>query len=77
MTRPSKQRQFIRAFALMSTLTSYIVGAVLLSVFGGRWLDQRFDGGGLYLVISLLAGFITAAYGIVKAVQQFMGDDSS
>lgn len=69
----------MKAFGLMSTITSYVVGAVLIGVFGGRWLDERLDGDGIYLVIAMLTGMTAAFYGIYKAVRQFMGDgeDSS
>ncbi|MCE7792468.1 AtpZ/AtpI family protein [Salipaludibacillus sp. CUR1] len=77
MSEPSKYRQLMKAFALMTTITSYLVGAILIGVFGGRWLDNQLDGGGLYIVIGLLVGITTAVYGIYQAVHQFMGDDSS
>jgi len=77
MSEPSNNRQLMKAFALMTTISSYFVGAVLLGVFGGRWLDNQLDGNGLYLVVGMLVGLTTAIYGIVKAIQQFMGDDSS
>ncbi|WP_280770513.1 AtpZ/AtpI family protein [Salipaludibacillus daqingensis] len=77
MSEPSKNRQLMKAFALMTTISSYLVGSIILGVFGGRWIDDRFDGGGLYLVLGMLVGLATAIYGIFKAVQQFMGDDSA
>ncbi|PYZ92493.1 hypothetical protein CR194_12535 [Salipaludibacillus keqinensis] len=77
MSEPSKYRQLMRSFALMSTITSYLVGSILIGVFGGRWLDQQFNGGGLYLVLGMIVGLTTAIFGIYKAVHQFTGDDSS
>ncbi|WP_416147765.1 AtpZ/AtpI family protein [Salipaludibacillus sp. HK11] len=77
MSEPSKNRHLMKAFALMTTISSYFVGSILLGIFGGRWLDNQLNGDGLYLVIGMLVGLTTATYGIVKAIQQFMGDDRS
>jgi ATP synthase protein I len=77
MSEPSNNRQLMKAFALMTTISSYLVGAILIGVFGGRWIDDQFNGGGIFLVLGMLVGLATAIYGIYKAVQQFMGEDSS
>ena len=77
MSEPSNNRQLMKAFALMTTISSYLVGAILIGVFGGRWVDDQFNGGGIFLVLGMLVGLATAIYGIFKAVQQFMGEDST
>ncbi|SDO07816.1 AtpZ/AtpI family protein [Alkalicoccus daliensis] len=72
----SPYRSVLKAFALMSTISSYIIGAILLGVFGGRWLDQYFGTNSVFLVITLLAGLGTAMYGIYSAVKKFTEDEN-
>lgn len=72
----SPYRSVLKAFALMSTISSYIIGAILLGVFGGRWLDEYFGTGGIFLVIMLLSGLIAAFYGIYSAVKKFTEDEN-
>ncbi|NJP37387.1 AtpZ/AtpI family protein [Alkalicoccus luteus] len=71
----SPYRSVLKAFALMSTISSYIIGAVLLGVFGGRWLDQWLGTGSVFLITLLLAGLITAMYGIYTTVMRFTEDN--
>jgi ATP synthase protein I len=74
MSKKSQQPPYqpiMRAFALMTTISSYIIGAILLGVFGGRWLDQYFGTNGIFLLLVLLAGLGAAMYGIYSAVTKF------
>jgi ATP synthase protein I len=68
-------RNPMRAFALVSIITSYVVGGVVGGLFLGLWLDKLFGLEPLFLIICLLAGLGTGTYGIYKAVQPFLGDD--
>lgn len=74
--KQSPYRPVLKAFALMSTISSYIIGAILLGVFGGRWLDQYFGTGSVFLIIMLLSGIIAAVYGIYSAVKKFTEDEN-
>ncbi|MFD1637878.1 AtpZ/AtpI family protein [Evansella tamaricis] len=75
MQEPSKFRGFVKALALMTTISSYFVGSILVGILGGRWLDKQFDTGSLYLVTGLLLGLGAAVTGIFFAIRQFLGDD--
>lgn len=74
MPKETKKRQFVRAFALMTTISAYFTGPVLLGVFVGQWLETRYDGSGLFLVGGMLLGLITGVIGIYRAIRQFYGD---
>lgn len=71
----SPYRPVMKAFALMTTISSYIIGAILFGVFGGRWLDQYFGTSGSVLVITLLAALVAAMYGIYTAVKKFTEEE--
>ncbi|MDQ0257191.1 F0F1-type ATP synthase assembly protein I [Evansella vedderi] len=78
MQEPSKKfRQVVRLLALMSTISSYFVGSVLVGIFGGRWLDKQFDTGTTFLIIGLLLGIGTAVTGIYYAIRRFLGGDQT
>ncbi|WP_181186161.1 AtpZ/AtpI family protein [Alkalicoccus urumqiensis] len=70
-------RTVLKAFALMSTISSYIIGAVLFGVLLGGWLDNRFDTAGIWTVVLLLTGLGAAMYGIYETVQRSTGDNNN
>ncbi|GEL08977.1 AtpZ/AtpI family protein [Salisediminibacterium halotolerans] len=79
MSEPSKYRSLMKAFALMSTISAYFIGSVVIGVIVGNWLENRYETGGLFLVGGMLLGLATAVFGIYRAIRQYMedGDDSS
>lgn len=79
MLEPSKFRQYVKSFALMSTISSYFVGSVLVGIFGGRWLDQQFGTEVVFLVTGLLLGIGTAVTGIYFTIRRFLlgGDEET
>ncbi|UCZ53025.1 AtpZ/AtpI family protein [Bacillus shivajii] len=76
MIDPSKIRQTMKFFALMTTISSYFVGCTLVGIFGGRWMDNYFDTGSLFLVTGLLLGLSAAVTGIYFTIRRFLGGDS-
>ncbi|ADU32306.1 AtpZ/AtpI family protein [Evansella cellulosilytica] len=78
MSEPSsKFRSTVKALALMTTMSSYLVGSILVGVFTGRWADNRFDGDGLFIGLGVLLGIGTAITGIYFAIRKFLGEESS
>ena len=79
MSKPSKYRSLMRAFALMSAISAYFIGAIVIGVFGGNWLENRYGGDGWFLVGGMLVGLGTAVFAIFRVIRQYMedGDDSS
>lgn len=75
MNNPNRLRQTMRALALMSTISSYLIGSILIGLFGGRWLDNYFGTNSIFLIIGLFLGIGTGAYGVISAVKHFLGED--
>ncbi|ADI00642.1 AtpZ/AtpI family protein [Salisediminibacterium selenitireducens] len=75
MAQEPRHRQLVRSFALMSTISAYFIGPVLLGVFVGRWLDERYDGSGLFIAGGMLVGLTTGVIGIFRVIRQFYGDE--
>lgn len=71
MQDPKRFRQTMRALALMSTISSYLLGSILVGVFGGRWLDSHFGTNSLFLIIGLFIGIGTGTFGVVMVVKHF------
>ncbi|MBM7095585.1 MULTISPECIES: AtpZ/AtpI family protein [Alteribacter] len=68
-------KSLMRKMALVSTITSYLIGAILVGVLGGRWLDQHYETGGLLLALGFVIGLGAGVYGIYQVLKRFMGDD--
>ncbi|MFN7252091.1 MAG: AtpZ/AtpI family protein [Anaerobacillus sp.] len=71
MQNPERFKQTMRSLALMSTISSYLLGSILVGVFGGRWLDNYFETKSVFLIIGLFIGLGTGTYGVVIAVKHF------
>jgi len=65
-----------RGFAIYSGILSYLVGATLVGIFIGRWLDQYFNTAPLFLILGLLLGLASGVYGMIHLLNKFMGDES-
>ena len=64
----------MRAMALVSIISSYIVGSTIAGVYSGMWLDQYFDTQPLFLIISIFTWLGVASYGVYKIIQPYLGD---
>ncbi|WP_332692005.1 AtpZ/AtpI family protein [Halalkalibacter lacteus] len=63
-----------RAMALVSIISSYVVGGTVGGVFLGLWLGNQFGAKPFFLITCLLLGLSTGFYGVYKAVEPFLGD---
>jgi ATP synthase protein I len=72
MQNPKRFKQTMRSLALMSTISSYLLGSILVGVFGGRWLDSYFETKSLFLIIGLFLGLGTGTYGVIIAIKYFL-----
>ncbi|WP_088036773.1 AtpZ/AtpI family protein [Evansella clarkii] len=70
-------QRIVRSLAIMTTISSYFIGSILMGIIAGRWLDNHFGTGGLFLAGGLLLGIGAAVTGIYYAVRRFLKDDSS
>lgn len=77
MTGSPKLRQVIKAMALMTTISSYFIGSIVLFVFGGMWADNYFGSEGIFLLLGFFLGLGTAVAGIYLAIRRFLGGGSS
>ncbi|MDE5414694.1 MULTISPECIES: AtpZ/AtpI family protein [Alkalihalobacterium] len=72
-----KPQKPYRAMALMTAITSYLVGPVLVGVLAGRWLDGYFDKSPLFMIIGLFLGLGSGIYGLIRLLGSYLGEDDS
>jgi ATP synthase protein I len=77
MRKRTPQTQLVRAMALMSSIISYLVGPILVGVFGGRWLDSYFQTSPTFMLIGVFIGMATGVYGLFRLLGEFLGEDDS
>ncbi|MBM7585257.1 F0F1-type ATP synthase assembly protein I [Bacillus pakistanensis] len=70
-----KNRRPYQAMALYTAILSQLVGALLIGIFGGRWLDREIGTEPLFLIIGLLLGLATGIYAMLRTVRQFFSGD--
>ncbi|GAA0319970.1 AtpZ/AtpI family protein [Bacillus carboniphilus] len=70
-----KDHHPFRAMALMSAITSQLVGCILVGVFGGRWLDGAIGTEPLFLILGLLTGLGAGIFGMLQLIRHFNAGD--
>ncbi|WP_163099531.1 AtpZ/AtpI family protein [Peribacillus alkalitolerans] len=70
-----KNRHPFQAMALMSAILSQLVGTLLIGIFSGRWVDQRFDTEPLFLVVGLLLGLAAGIFFVLRTIRQFFSGE--
>ena len=68
-------RQPLKAMALMTAISSQIVGSVLIGTFAGKWLDGYVNTEPLFLVIGLLLGLAAGIFAMLRTVRQYYEGD--
>ncbi|MDN7241788.1 AtpZ/AtpI family protein [Planococcus sp. N028] len=71
--RPTKSP--LQAMALYSAILSQLVGSVLIGLFTGMWLDEKFGTAPLFLIIGLLTGLAIGVWAMLMTVQKFESGD--
>jgi F0F1-type ATP synthase assembly protein I len=63
-------QQSWKGIASYSTIGMELAASVLLGLFAGRWLDNRFDTGNTFALTGLALGLIAGGRVIWKALQR-------
>ena len=50
----------------------YIAIAIVLGIWGGHWLDGKFNTGPLWLIIGLILGIAVSVLGVYNMLKPFM-----
>ena len=52
----------------------YIAMAIVLGIWGGNWLDGKFNTGPLLLIIGLILGIAVAVLGVYNMLKPYIDD---
>lgn len=66
-----KREDWAPAMRIFSEISTWIAGPIILAVIVGKYLDNRYGAGNLWLLVLSGAAFLISAYGIVKSVKQY------
>jgi len=70
-----KDRNSFKAMALMSAILSQLVGATLIGIFSGRWLDHYWGTEPIFLIIGLFIGLTAGIYSMLVSIRHFFSGD--
>nr|WP_184249214.1 AtpZ/AtpI family protein [Gracilibacillus halotolerans] len=62
--------------AIGSAILSQLVGAPLIGIFIGRYLDNHYSTKPLFLITGLLLGLAAGLYGTFHYVKELTGDEN-
>ncbi len=68
-------RNPLKAMGLMSAILAQLAGSTLIGVFGGMWLDQRFETEPVFLIIGLFTGLTAGIYTMIVSIRHFFSGD--
>ncbi|MEW9500837.1 AtpZ/AtpI family protein [Jeotgalibacillus marinus] len=66
-----QHRRPYRAMALYSAILSQLAGSMLVGLFAGRWLDQKWNTEPLFLIMGLVLGLGTGIYAMLRHSESF------
>jgi len=75
--KKNKKRQafeFVRIYALASTIGFQIAVPIVVGILGGRFLDRKFGTEPWLLIICLFLGLAASIAGLVKIIQNIFGE---
>jgi ATP synthase protein I len=52
----------------------FIAACILIGVFGGLWLDNKFDTEPIFTIGGLLVGLAIAVFGVYRMIRPLMND---
>lgn len=61
----------LRAFTIGSTIAIQFAASVLLGLYGGRFLDGRFDTAPWLMLVGLLLGLAAGSMSVYKLVSRY------
>ena len=75
MQKKGNNRSF-RAMGLYSAVLSQLTGPMLIGIFSGRWLDDRFQLEPLFLILCLLIGLSVGIFAVIRTIDYYFDGES-
>ncbi len=64
------------ALQIGTTATAWIIIPALLAVYGGQWLDRKFDSEPILFVIAMALAFVVTLVGIIKMAKEYLKQEA-
>lgn len=75
MSQQKNNRNPMKAMALTSQIASVLVGSILIGIFAGRWLDQKWGTEPIFLIVGLLIGITAGTYSMIVIIRKLNSGD--
>jgi F0F1-type ATP synthase assembly protein I len=69
----ARMNRWVAAFRLTG-VGFFIAACILIGVFGGLWLDNKFDTEPLFTIGGLLGGLVIAVFGVYRMIRPLMSN---
>ncbi|MEK4027718.1 MULTISPECIES: AtpZ/AtpI family protein [Bacillaceae] len=69
------RKSAFKAMSLYSAVLAQLTGSILIGIFAGRWLDEKWKTEPLFLIIGLLLGLTAGVFSMLKTVNHFNSED--
>ncbi|MBM7652695.1 F0F1-type ATP synthase assembly protein I [Neobacillus cucumis] len=70
-----KDRNPLKAYALMTAIVAQLVGCILVGIFAGQWLDHHFSTDPIFLIVGLLIGLASGTYSMLRSIRNYFSGD--
>ena len=67
-----KQPYWQPAMEILAKITGLIAGPIVIALFVGRWLDERYDSEPWLYLVSMGLAFLVSSFGIVKITLDYI-----
>ncbi len=64
-----KNQSPFRTMGLVSAISSQLVGAILIGIFAGKWVDKQTGMSPLFLIIGLFLGLAVGVYALIRLMK--------
>ncbi|KAB7707648.1 hypothetical protein F9802_06885 [Bacillus aerolatus] len=61
--------------SLYSAILAQLTGSILIGIFAGRWLDEKWNTEPLCLIVGLLLGITVGIFSMLRTVSHFNSED--
>lgn len=65
-----KKNKDLRQSSLLLMVPTMLIAGPLVGLFGGQWLDEKFDSDPIFLILGLIFGFASAGREIFKLIKK-------
>ncbi len=66
------KKDWANAMKIFATVSSWIVGPIILAVLVGNWLDEKYQTDNFFILTAVAIAFIMTCVGIVREAKRIL-----